>query len=107
MGDRRGRSRPINRCDRPTFSEVSERGTSWWVLAVAFLLNVGWEMTQMFAYVNMRVLSVRSLAECSVAALGDALYVLALYWIGRLLTRQPLWPAYLPARRMITVLICG
>src|SRR5881392_683257 len=64
-------------------------------------------MTQMFAYVNRRVLSVCSLAECSVAALGDALYVLALYWIGRLLTRQPLWAAHLTARRIITVLICG
>jgi hypothetical protein len=86
---------------------VSGGGISWWVLAVAFLLNVGWDMAQMFAYVNMPVLSLRSLAECSVAALGDALYVLALYWIGRLLTRQPLWAAHLTARRMISVLICG
>jgi hypothetical protein len=86
---------------------VTGRGISYRVFAVAFLLNVGWEMAQMSAYVNVSALSLRSLAECSVAALGDALYVLALYWIGRLLTRQPLWAVRLTARRMITILICG
>jgi hypothetical protein len=74
---------------------------------VAFLLNVGWEMIQMFAYANMPESSLWSLAACSVPALGDALYVVAVYWAGRLLTRQPRWTAHLTARRVITVLTCG
>lgn len=67
MGDRRGRPRPYHSRNHQIASEVITRGITWLVLAVAFLLNVGWEMAQMFAYVSMSVTSRRSLAECLLA----------------------------------------
>jgi hypothetical protein len=86
---------------------VSGQGLSWRILAVAFLLNVAWEMVQMFAYAKMPTRPIESIAECSVAALGDALYVVALYWAGRLLLRDAQWVAHLTAQRMIVILACG
>jgi hypothetical protein len=64
-------------------------------------------MAQMFAYTNMPARSLWSFAGCSVAAVGDALYVVAIYWAGRLLVRDTHWVAHLTAGRMIIILICG
>lgn len=107
MADRRGRSRPHHCCHCQASSQMSGRSLGWRILAVAFLLNVAWEMIQMFAYANMPVRSLQSLAACSVAALGDGLYVVALYWVGRLLTGDIQWVRHLTARRIIMVLACG
>src|SRR5579875_3108086 len=107
MADRRGRSRPHHCCHCQASSQMSGRSLGWRILAVAFLLNVAWEMIQMFAYAYMPVRSLRSLAACSLAALGDGLYVVALYWAGRLLKRDIQWVRRLTARRITIVLACG
>lgn len=107
MADRRGRSRSHRYCHRQARSEVTDRGLGWRVLAVAFLLNVVWEMIQMFAYANMPARFFGSLAACSMAALGDGLYAVAVYWVGRLVTRDARWVAHLNARRTAVILVCG
>ena len=86
---------------------MRDRSLGWLVVAVAFLLNLAWEMIQMFSYANMPVRSLQTLAECSVAALGDGLYVVALYWAGRLLTGDIQWVGHMTARRTVIVLACG
>lgn len=89
MADRRGRSHIACCLDCETHAEVALRSLR--LLLIAFVLNLGWEMTQMFTYAGMTGISFRSIATCSVAAIGDALYVLVLYWAGYLISGDRLW----------------
>lgn len=60
--------------------------------AVAFVLNLAWEMLQMPAYSRFAPSTIEAWLICALAAIGDALYTLLLYillyWLGKRLTQK-------------------
>ncbi len=107
MGDR-GRRSHLDRCsDRQASAKVKAAGVGWRVLAVAFALNLAWEMAQMFAYVGMSRMSFRSIAQCAAAAIGDGTYVLVLYWAGSLISGDPKWVCHITRVRLSAIMAVG
>ncbi len=80
-------------------------GAGWRVFAVAFSLNLPWEMGQMFTYAGMSQTSFRSVAMCSAAAVGDGVFALVVYWAGSLISGNPKWIFRMTPGRL--VLNCG
>ena len=107
MGDRRGRSHSIDSAGCQGSPEVAIRDVNWRILGTAFILNLAWEMAQMFAYAGMSQVSGRSLIVCLGAALGDALYVMCVYWIGKAIRGTPLWICKLNVRSVIAISLVG
>ena len=77
------------------------------VLAAAFAMNLVWEMTQMFVFAGMSRISFHSVAGCSAAAVGDALFVLVLYWAGCINTRDRAWVCRVTLLRLSAILAIG
>ena len=107
MGDRRGRSHSIDRGGCQDSPKVTIRDVNWRILGAAFVLNLAWEMVQMFAYAGMSQVSGRAFIVCLGAALGDALYVMCVYWIGKAIRGPSLWICKLNMRSVIAISVFG
>lgn len=77
------------------------------IFLIPAVLNFGWEMAQMFAYVHARRMSVVALLACSLAAVEDAAYTVLLYWAGKALSADQRWPLRLSAKRSLMILLAG
>ena len=73
-------------------------------IVLTFLLalagNFVWEMAQMYAYSSFFVSTSAMLLSCSRAAAGDAIFIAALYWLGRKLTHERNWTSRRLWRRL-------
>lgn len=59
---------------------------------IAFVLNFVWEMLQMAAYARFAQTPVQMWLFCSLATtIGDALYIILLYWLGKSLMQEKNW----------------
>lgn len=78
------------------------------VFTVAFLLNFAWEVLQVFAYTSNRQLSmIEHLAFCVLAALADALFITAIYYVGRIALKDKTWITRLNAKSVCMVMLIG
>ncbi len=82
-------------------------GAGWRVFAVAFSLNLPWEMGQMFTYAGMSQTSFRSVAMCSAAAVGDGVYALVVYSAGSLISGDPKWIFRMTPGRLSSIVAVG
>jgi hypothetical protein len=75
-------------------SEIRQQRSTWWTLAVLFVVAVAfnyvWELAQSPLYVGMDDFS-RMWRHCFVPSLGDGLLVLLIFAAGRIVLRQRDW----------------
>lgn len=77
------------------------------IFLTAAVLNFGWEMAQMFAYMHATRMSVVALLSCSLAAIGDAAYTVVLYCAGKVASANECWPLRLSAKSSLMILLAG
>ncbi len=85
---------------------MSAKSLALTIFLIAAVLNFGWEMAQMFAYMHARIL-VAALLSCSLAAIGDAGYAVVLYWAGKVASANECWPLRLSAKSSLMILLAG
>lgn len=61
----------------------------------------------MFAYEQFAASFLEASLICGLASIGDAVYIVALYWLGRRITRDRNWIAHLNGRRILAIAGAG
>lgn len=77
------------------------------LLMISLPLNFAWEMLQMPAFAGLPANRLAAAGVCALAALGDALIVLAMYGFGAYVFREPDWFTPPSVRRYAIVVTTG
>jgi hypothetical protein len=77
------------------------------ILLIAFALNLGWEMLQMFAYFGLPRSPWAVWLVCGLASVIDAVYALLLYRAGSYLTGDSGWALRLNLKRICVIAVTG
>ena len=77
------------------------------LLAISVPLNFAWEMLQMPAFAGLPESWLAASAVCALAAIGDAVIVVAIYACAAYFFRDPRWFVPLSARRYAVIVTTG
>jgi hypothetical protein len=91
---------------KSVISKVAYKKFIFILLALAFLLNLVWEMLQMPLYKGMQI-NVRSALVCGLAAIADAIMSLLLYFGFAFIYKNSYWIENINWQRFIALILAG